>query len=134
VSSHPQVTFAIIGAQKSATTFVQRCLQAHPNVFLPSGELAAFEDPDYASFDAEAFDEHFAAGRNVNAIGLKRPNYLHQADVPTRLYRHLPHAKLIVVLRDPIHRAISAYFHQVRHGFAPAKEINTGLLAILDGR
>jgi hypothetical protein len=127
------VDFAIIGAQKSASTFVQRRVQGHPDVFLPAGELATFEDPDYASFNDESFAAHFAPGCGAQAVGLKRPNYLHRPEVPARLHRHLPNAKLIAVLRDPIQRAVSAYFHQVRHGFAPAKDVNTGLRAILEG-
>ncbi|MCS3672420.1 hypothetical protein GGQ21_003090 [Salinibacter ruber] len=125
--------FAIIGAQKSATTFLQRCLQAHPEVFVPAGELADFEDPQYAHFEIDQFQQHFVPGQDAAAVGLKRPSYLHGPNVPERLAHHLPDLKLIVVLRDPIERAISAYFHQMRHSFAPVRDVNTGLRAILHG-
>ncbi|MCS3824361.1 sulfotransferase [Salinibacter ruber] len=96
--------FAIIGAQKSATTFLQRCLQAHPEVFIPAGELADFEDPQYADFEIDQFKQHFAPGQDAAAVGLKRPSYLHEPNVPERLAHHLPDLKLIVALRDPIER------------------------------
>lgn len=125
--------FAIIGAQKSATTFLQRCLKAHPDVFIPDGELATFEDPQYADFDFDQFESHFESGQKATSVGLKRPNYLHEPDVPERLAHHLPELSLIVVLRAPIDRAVSAYFHQMRHGFAPVRDVDTGLRAILEG-
>ena len=124
---------AIIGAQKSATTFLQNVLQAHPDVFIPDGELATFEDPRYADFDPERFESHFAPEETATAVGLKRPNYLHEPAVAPRLAEHLPDLKLVVALRDPIEQAISAYFHQMRHGFALVEDMNAGLRAILRG-
>lgn len=126
-------SFAIIGAQKSATTFLQQCLQAHPDVFVPDGELATFEDPQYADFERSHFESHFASGQNATSVGLKRPSYLHEPDVPKRLAHHLPDLKLIVALRDPIDRAVSAYFHQMRHSFAPVRNVNVGIRSILQG-
>lgn len=127
-------TFAIIGAQKSASTFLQKQLQAHPDIFLPDGELATFEDPQYEDYDPQIFASHFSPDWDAKALGLKRPSYLHEPEVPRRLARHLPGIKLIVSLRDPVDRAVSAYFHQVRHNFAPLVEVNRGLENILDGR
>jgi len=131
---HTLPTFAIVGAQKSASTFLQKQLQSHPDIFLPGGELATFEDPNYADYDPESFSSHFTPGRNVEEIGLKRPSYLHEPAVPERLAEHLPEIRLIVSLRDPINRAISAYFHQVRQNFAPLVDVNQGLEKILKGR
>jgi hypothetical protein len=109
-------------------------LQSHPSIFIPSGEIATFEDPQYADFEVESFLSLFEEGQDAEAIGLKRPNYLHESNVPPRLVRHLPDLRLIAILRDPVRRAISAYYHQVHHGFAPAIDINQGLLSILNGR
>jgi len=46
--------FLIIGAQKSATTFIHRCLLEHPSVFMPPGEISFFEDPDYLNLDSSS--------------------------------------------------------------------------------
>jgi hypothetical protein len=127
-------TFAIIGAQKSASTFLQTQLQSHPDIFLPDGELALFEDPQYAKYDPNGLASHFEAGDNAEELGLKRPSYLHEPEVPERLFTHLPDIKLIVILRDPVERAVSAYFHQVRQNFAPLVEVNRGLANILEDR
>jgi hypothetical protein len=128
---HPD--FAIIGAQKAASSLLQKCLQAHPDVFIPEGELATFENPQYAEYDPDTFASHFAPGRGAERVGMKRPSYLHEPAVPARLAKHLPEIKLIVVLRDPVERAVSAYFHQMRQGFAPVVDVNRGLTEILNG-
>lgn len=126
--------FVIIGAQKSATTFIQKALGYHSQVFMAPGEQPFFEDPDYGRGDLAAFERKFEPGRGKRAIGMKRPNYLGRPEVPERLARHLPRARLIAVLRDPIDRAVSAYYHNVRLGFAPVVHVNTGMRDLLDGR
>ncbi|MEN8742466.1 MAG: hypothetical protein ABF308_22210 [Phaeobacter gallaeciensis] len=37
--------FIVIGAQKSASTFVQARLSDHPEIFMPDGEDPNFETP-----------------------------------------------------------------------------------------
>lgn len=126
--------FIIIGAHKSASTFVQRCLSEHPDVFIPSSEVAFFEDPDYLQSTLEAFEKSLDAGRHKKAIGIKRPSYLHKSECPERIHRHLPTVKLIAILRDPVERAVSAYYHSMRMGFAPLKHVNIGLMEIIENK
>ncbi|MCH7980754.1 MAG: hypothetical protein IID59_04545 [Proteobacteria bacterium] len=38
--------FVIIGAQKSASTFLQECIREHPAVYMNREEDAFFEDPE----------------------------------------------------------------------------------------
>jgi len=125
--------FLIIGAQKSGTTWVQNCMMAHPQVFLPEGEVAFFEDPDYCQTGLEKFKKIFENVDNGKTIGIKRPNYLAKAACPERIYKHIPHAKLIVLLRNPLERAISAYFHYMRYGFIPIKDIEQGMRKVVSG-
>lgn len=126
--------FLVIGAQKSGTTFVQRCLNEHPDAFIPLEEIPFFEDPWYSSNNVDTFKSLFQEGKNKKAIGLKRPNYLAKAECAERIHKHLPSAKLITILRDPVDRAISAYYHYAKFGFAPIKHVNRGLLEIMKGR
>ena len=123
--------FLVIGAQRSATTFVHKCLEDHPEVFMPPKEKAIFEDPYYFQKDFNQFEELF---ENVSqkAIGIKRPNYLGKPECPERIYRHIPHTKLIAVLRNPVERAISAYFHQMQSGFIPVRHLERGLLSVIN--
>lgn len=126
--------FIIIGAQKCATTFVLYCLREHPDVFMLLSEgISFFEDPDYSQSDIESFERLFEKGYHKKAIGIKRPSYLHKPECPERIHRHIPSARLITILRDPVERAISAYYHNARMGFAPIKDVNKGLLEIING-
>src|SRR3954453_11545774 len=106
-------SFVVIGAQKSASTFLQTCLADHPDVFMPKGELAFFESPDYERATLTDLRRLFE-GRLERRLGFKRPNYLCKPEVPARLAKDLPDALLLSVLRKPLDRAISAYFHYIR--------------------
>lgn len=123
--------FLIIGAQRSATTFVHKCLEDHPNIFMPPKEKAFFENPYYFQKDFNEFEKLF---ENVSqeAIGIKRPNYLGKIECPERISQYIPNAKLIVILRNPVERAISAYFHQMKSGFIPIKPVETGLVNVIN--
>jgi hypothetical protein len=126
--------FLIIGAQKAATTYVQARLREHPDVFIPPGELAFFESPDYDQQPIEALEQIYEQAGIVQARGLKRPSYLHKPECPEHIHRHIPDAKLVIVLRDYIDRAVSAYYHQAWYGSAPAKDINEGLPEVIQGK
>ena len=49
-----------------------------------------------------------------------------------RINKHIPGAKLIVILRNPIDRAVSCYFHLIRHGFVRVCPLNEGMKEILE--
>jgi len=120
----------IIGAQKSASTFMQKCLADHPDVYLPNGETPFFESPDYETSNKGELESIFE-GRTEKCLGIKRPNYIGKAEVPSRIQQDLPDAKLIAVLRNPIERAISAYFHNIKYGFLPPLDIEVGMRKLL---
>jgi hypothetical protein len=125
--------FLIIGAQKSASTFIHQCLAEHPEVFMPLEEISYFEDPDYQQTDPRQFERLFSNVKTEKAIGIKRPNYLAKPEVPDRIKELLPNAKLIAVLRNPVARAVSAYFHYANNGFIPAGPIEVSMSKLLDG-
>lgn len=122
--------FVIIGAQKSASTFLQSCLSEHPDCFLPKGETPFFESPDYENSALVDLEKHFE-NRSEKCLGIKRPNYIGKPEVPKRILHHLPDAKLIAVLRNPIDRAISAYYHYINGGFIPPVDIEIGMHKLL---
>ncbi|MBS8228120.1 sulfotransferase domain-containing protein [Vannielia litorea] len=124
--------FIVIGAQKSASTFVQNCLGDHPEIYLPHGEIPYFESPDYEEAAEPPWSKLFA-GRTEKILGFKRPNYIGKPEVPPRITADLPEIRLIAVLRNPIDRIIAAYFHQIKYGTLPAVPLEEGLPEILDG-
>ena len=125
--------FMIIGAQKSASTYIQQCIAEHPEVYLKKGETALFEEKYNFNKKFEDFKNTFAKGINKKAYGIKRPNYLAIDNVPGRIANHIPGIKLIVVLRNPVDRALSAYYHYMRYGFIPVFPIHEGLPKLIRG-
>lgn len=126
--------FAIIGAQKSASTFIQRALIDHPEVGMPRGESRVIEDPWYSE---GAFESHVAElarrcpGRRI--LGIKRPDCLGLEASTERLRHHMADGKFLVTLRNPIDRALSAYFHFLRYDILPMLDFEQGMRMILDG-
>lgn len=113
----------IIGAQKSASTYIHDCLGDHPDIYMIPGEIPFFESPDFENHKIEDLYKHFE-GRTETILGFKRPNYLGKPEVPERIKRFLPDAKLIVILRNPIERSLSALYHNMNYGFLPLGDPN----------
>jgi len=122
--------FVVIGAQKSASTFLQDCLSEHHEVFMPEGETSIFESPDYEQSDLSRLERLFK-NRREKAIGIRRPNYIGKPEVPKRIEAHLPDAKLIAILRNPVDRAVSAYFHNIKYGFISPIDIEEGMRQLI---
>ncbi len=126
--------FLIIGAHKSATSFLQTALSSHPEIFIPRGEIPFFENPEYGDGDPSPLKILYRTAPPGARLGLKRPNYLAKPECPERIAHHIPDAKLIVLLREPVSRVVSAYYHQMRIGFLPCVELNDGLRDLIDGK
>lgn len=116
----------IIGVQKSATTWLKARLASHPEVFVPrNDEIHFFDDNKNYARGRKWYEKHFAAAGSKPIRCDKTPAYIwttcsgapnQPEDKPERIHALLPDAKLIVVLRDPVKRAISAWNHNVRTG------------------
>ena len=124
--------FIIIGAQKASSTFIQDCLNAHPDIFLLPNEIPFFESPDYEESTIHSLYSRFK-GKKEKMVGFKRPNYIGKPEVPARIVKHLNDIKLIAVLRNPVDRAISALYHNMNYGFLPIADPNLLFKMILNG-
>ncbi len=122
----------IAGAQKSASTSVAELVRRHPRVSMARREVAVLDDRRYP----EGVDQLCAEIEMLTARGLvpalKRPEMLYHERGAERARRHLPDPLVVVVLREPVARTVSAYHHYVRHGLLPAVHPNAGLSTILD--
>jgi len=125
--------FVVIGAQKSASTFLQDQMAQHPGIEIAEGEVRFFEDPFYSPDAIAALPDLFERPAVDTLRGIKRPDYLGRPEVAERLHRHLPDTLLFAVIRDPVARAVSAYYHYVRHGFLPLLPLDEAFEALLAG-
>jgi len=117
--------FIVIGAQKSGTSSIFSYLKQHPQVIRP-----IFKEPYF-------FDRHYDRGlkwygcnfpscgtvdRLNNRHGRKHltfeatATYIFDTDVPSRISRDIATRKFVLLLRNPVERAISAYRHAKRLG------------------
>ena len=125
--------FIIIGAQKSGSTFVHYCLEEHPQICMPHHEVHFFEDPVYQPNEIHQLEKLFENCARNRLFGIKRPRYLAAPECPGRIFQTYPATRLIVILRNPRDRAISAYYHYMKYGFLPVKNVEAGFQNILLG-
>lgn len=105
--------FLIIGAQKAATTWLAENIAEHPDVFIaPAKEIYYFNHRFHQGTDW--YERHFAEWDGESAIGEATPGYLPHSNAPSRIAETLDQPRLIALLRQPIDRAFSAYWHHVR--------------------
>nr|WP_324257473.1 sulfotransferase domain-containing protein [Cellvibrio fontiphilus] len=107
--------FMIVGVQKGGTTALAHFLAQHPQLTIAEGkEVHLFDAPDYSS--SWTIDEinqrylpHFQTGLNRQMWGEATPIYIYWPEIAAELQRYNPRLKLIVILRDPVKRALSQY-------------------------
>ena len=107
--------FLGIGTQKGGTTYLHGLLQQHPQVYLAHPkELHFFSLHHHRGL--EWYGHHFEAATADQCCGEVTPYYLFHPLAAQRIAADLPKVKLIVLLRDPVERALSQYFHSKRLG------------------
>jgi len=110
--AHLKPDFIICGVQKSGTTSLHKYLEQHQSIkFEPKViEVHFFDNPEQYSQGEEEFTKHFN-GRNTNKlIGQATSSYIYDF-VPERIHKYTPDTKLIFILRNPVERAYSHYWH-----------------------
>jgi hypothetical protein len=105
----------LIGAPKCGTTSLMACLSQHPQLWCqPRKELHFFNNR--WEWGLPWYREQFPSRRALaGRLRLEAtPDYLQAPEIPARVAATLPGVKLIVVLREPLARALSWYHHQRR--------------------
>lgn len=111
--NHPD--FMVLGLPKTGTTSLDRTLRRHPSICLPmSKETWFFYDQYERGLDwyRERFF-HCKPGQKTGEV--TTTNLLIDYNLE-RIHQHNPDMKIVILLRDPIKRCISNYWHNVRIG------------------
>lgn len=119
--------FLGIGVQKGGTTTLHQLLAAHPGVALAPVKEVQYFTLHYGRGPAW-YAAQFGAGADEQRCGEITPYYVFHPEAPRRIQALLPQVKLIVLLRDPVERALSQYFHSRRLGLEPL-ELEAALAA-----
>jgi len=103
--------FLIVGAAKSGTTTLAQHLRHHPDVFMAPGKEIHYFDDNFNK-GLEWYQAHFSEATNQRAIGEATPMYMYLEEGPQRMAGVLPEARLLAILRNPVDRAYSHYWHE----------------------
>ncbi|QYJ04211.1 sulfotransferase [Nocardioides panacisoli] len=115
----------VVGAQRSGTTTLFRLLEEHPELVRPTLSKGTGYFDDHYHRGPRWYRAHFplrwvarrvtsgAAPRSFECSGY----YLFHPLAAERIARDLPDARVVVMLRDPVARAHSAYRHEFSRGF-----------------
>ena len=121
-----KIDFLGIGSEKAGTTWVSEFLSRHPEVYIPrKKEIFFFNeyDPHYLKYrnfrylrGLDWYRQQFSPPEGKNILGEFTPTYFCCEKAPQRIKEYFPDIKLIFTLRDPVERAISQYFHDIKIG------------------
>ena len=134
VAARPFPDFVIVGAQRGGTTSLYDWLSGHPAVAPASRKEVHYFDLHYGR-GPRWYRAHFPIRRPGMVTGEATPYLLFHPLAPEHVARDLPApTRFVVVLRDPVERAVSHYWHERRLGaetepLAKALALEEGRLA-----
>jgi hypothetical protein len=114
-----EINAFIIGGMKCGTTSLAGVLGAHPLICLSRPkETHLFDYPRVQTGGIEPadIDKHFGHANGQPVVLDATPAYVFMPGSIDAILRYNPNAKLILVLRSPIDRAISHFGHEVHRG------------------
>lgn len=109
--------FLLIGATKCGTTSLFFYLSQHPQILPPHKKEINFFNHNFEQ-GLTWYLAHFPAitDQKKYLTGEASPFYIYNKQVRLRIKQLFPNTKIIVMLRDPVSRTISEYYHAANHG------------------
>jgi hypothetical protein len=123
-------SFLVVGAQRAGTTSLFRALLSHPLIHSANHHKGVnFFDVRYDRGLAW-YQGHFPTTARLRSHRRDLPGdpvtfeasgyYMFHPCAPQRIAKHLPDVRLVLMLRDPVERAFSAWKHESARGFENA--------------
>jgi len=108
--------FVIVGAQRSGTTWLYKMLDAHPEI-----EMAKplYPEPKFFINNKSDIDHYLSKYYNdtkKKMLGEKSTSYIEFPEKIIRMRKMFENVKLLLILRNPVNRAISNYMFSIKHG------------------
>lgn len=120
---HMLPDFVIVGAMKCGTTSLFQYLAQHPDIIVSKKKEIHYFDFGYSNglkwyrrqfpTKIQKIKRQLSGRRTVT--GEASPYYMFHPHACKRMAALLPDAKLIVLLRNPVDRAFSHYYNEIRH-------------------
>jgi hypothetical protein len=124
----PRIDVAIAGAQKSGTTSLKEYLSRHSEITTHDHKEFGFltRDDIYKIGYDNIFDEYFEGGSN-GVVLAKSVSVMYIHNSMLKLYNHNDECNIIVIIRNPIERAYSAYWYMRNAGWEAANSFEKAL-------
>jgi hypothetical protein len=107
--------FSICGAPKAGTTSLYAYLDDHPEICMSTPKETHFFQGGYDK-GMEWFKTCFDPDSRMQAWGEASAGNMIHPKAAERIARHFPDARLVFVLRNPIDRAYSQCWYEIRRG------------------
>ena len=114
-----RLDFILAGAQKSGTTALHYFLAAHPKITMGDQQEMHFFDDDAMfadSVDYEQLHKHYPRLAPSIIAGDCTPSYIYYEPAAERIWQYNRKIKLLVLLRNPVERAFSAWNMETKRG------------------
>jgi hypothetical protein len=113
-----EIALFVAGAHKAGTTALYRALAQHPGLASHAqSELSVFvQDDEFARGLARAERRYFPRAGDRRPFVAKHVKLAQRRVALERLHAHSPGVHLVLVLRHPVERAYSAFWHARAHG------------------
>lgn len=111
---------SIIGAQRCGTTYLYHLLDEHPQIYMakpvkPEPKHFIIDD-EYRKGKEYYLNKYFSdCGSEIKCIGEKGTSYIEYEKSANRIFSFFDNAKIIIMLRNPVERALSNYFFSVQN-------------------
>jgi len=123
--------FMIVGGQKCGTTSMHNWLDQHPNICMSNPKEPKFFEIDYWK-NSYWYESIYFVHKPINQFyGEARVQNILVKYVPDRIEEYNPDTKIVIMIRNPIDRFISAWNHF--KVMRPGREIRTLDQAITEG-
>lgn len=129
-----KIDMMIVGAQKAGTTSLKSYLSQHPKIDThKQTEMIYFlDDKTYSLGYEKSFHRYFPDHESQNKLLAKNVGVMYYRPAMERLYDHNPKMQLVIVLRNPVDRAYSAYWFARRRGQEDLKTFEEAIEASPD--
>lgn len=110
--------FLIVGAQKAGTTTLHHYLSLHPDIHFPEKkEIHFFDKKNINSDNVFKYSKNFSQAKSSQFCGEATPIYMYYPEALHNIHREIGDLKIIIIVRQPVFRAYSHYWHEIKNGY-----------------
>lgn len=127
------INLAIIGAQKAGTTSLNKYLAQHPNIYTHfTQEFSMLASPEDFNNGLEkniqeTVQKSILVNPQKNCFVAKRVGVMYNEEMMQKFHEAFPDCKIIIILRNPVDRAFSAFKYCRMSGMEPYKKFEDAI-------